>query len=173
MIYILDGNNILKSTPEFLELAGKNFIKAQHELVLHSARNLCGRDERNFLIVFFDGEGLDYKFPPPKNAKVFFGKEKSADTLIIEEIKRAQDLRMQGKNSSEVVVVSDDREIRECAKIFGATSWRTKEFVAKLFPHAKEKPRLHSKQIEKNINPAHQEKITEELKKYYRRKGKI
>ncbi|PIU51616.1 hypothetical protein COS91_03500 [Candidatus Desantisbacteria bacterium CG07_land_8_20_14_0_80_39_15] len=170
MYYLLDGNNILKSTPEFLQLANMNFVKAQYELASHTARVLCGKNAGNFMTVFFDGTGLNYNFQSPPNTKVIFGKEKGADSFIIEEIKRAHNLRMEGKYYNEVIVVTDDREIRECAKIFGAINWRTKEFAERLFPKAKKKADLRSKTIEKDINPAHQKKITEELEKYYRGK---
>jgi len=168
--YLLDGNNIIKSTPEFLELANGNFIRAQYELVVYTAKVLGGKGEGSFATVFFDGTGLNYKFSPPKNTKVIFSKKKSADTLIIEEIKRAYSIRIQGKDSGEVIVISDDREIRECARIFGAISWRTNEFIARLFPQYKKKTRP-SPQIEKIISPAHQKKITEELEKYYKGKN--
>ncbi|OIN98855.1 hypothetical protein AUJ66_00080 [Candidatus Desantisbacteria bacterium CG1_02_38_46] len=178
--YLLDGNNILKSTPEFLKLADGNFLRAQRELVAQTAKVLCGKNSKNFATIFFDGAGIDYKFQPPPNTKVIFGKEKSADSFIIEEIKKAHNLRIRGKDSGQVVVISDDREIRECARIFGATIWRTNEFAKKLFPQHKKKTRLHPHPhqlrgypIEKIISPAHQEKITEELKKYYQGKGRI
>jgi len=180
MYYLLDGNNILKSTPEFLELANRNFVRAQYELVLHTAKVLCGKGEGSFATVFFDGTGLNYKFRPPPNTKIIFSEEKSADSLIIEEIKRAHNLRIQGKNSGQIIVVSDDREIRECARIFGATIWRTNEFTNRLFPRSKKKvcPHPHHEvtsgyPIEKIIDLTHQKKITEELKEYYRNKGRV
>ena len=171
MHYLLDGNNILKSTPEFLQLADGNFIRAQYELVAHTAKILCSKGTENFACVFFDGTGLNYKFRPPPNTKIVFSKEKTADSLIIAEIKRLHNLRMQGKYEGEVIVVSDDHEIREAARIFGVMNWRTAEFAIKLFPQAKKKIRPLSKPVEKIISPAHQEKITEELKKYYKKMG--
>jgi hypothetical protein len=168
MHYLLDGNNILKSTPEFLQLANGNFISAQQELVLRAAKSLCGKNRGNFVFVFFDGTGLNYRFGPPPNTKVIFGKDRSADSLIIEKLKRAHDLYVQGKNPGQTVVVSDDREIREAARIFNAISWRTAEFTARLFPPAKNKIRSQFRTTEKIISSAHQDKITDELKKYYK-----
>lgn len=173
MYYLLDGNNILKSTPEFLQLADGNFIGAQYELAAHTAKILCSKGTENFACVFFDGTGLNYKFRPPPNTKIVFSKEKTADSLIIAEIKRLHNLRMQGKYGGEVIVVSDDREIRESTRIFGAINWRTAEFTLKLFHKTKKKTQLSPDPIEKNISPAQQEKITEELKKYYKGKNRI
>jgi predicted RNA-binding protein with PIN domain len=173
MHYLLDGNNILKSTPEFLQLANGDFVKAQYELVARTAEILCGKGAGNFACIFFDGMGLNYKFRPPPNTKIVFSKEKTADSFITGEIKRLYDFRMQREHNGSVVVVSDDREIREAVRIFDAISWRTAEFTAKLFRATGKKTHPHFKPIEKIISSAHREKITEELKKYYREKNRI
>ena len=166
--YILDGNNIIKSTQVFLDAAGGNFIKAQYELVEAAHKALVRRSSGDALDVVFDGAGMNYRFIPPLGAKVKFSKDRSADRVICEKIKKASDLWVQGHGFDRTVVVSDDLEIRECAKLFGAESWRTAEFVEKIFPRKAEKPRSQAKQVvEKTIRPDHQVKITEELEKHF------
>ena len=163
--YLLDGNNIVKSTDLFMEEAGGSFVKAQNVLAILSAKKLLKKND--YLFVFFDGSGFEYRFPPPRQTKVIFGKSKSADQLITAEIKKHYDLHIRKGVFTDVTVVSDDREIRECAKIFGATSWRTQDFIEKLFPKAGKKPVPVQKKQEKTITFQQEEKITDELARHY------
>ena len=166
--YILDGNNIIKSTQVFLDAADGNFVKAQYELVEAAHKTLVRGSSGDALDVVFDGAGLNYRFSPPQGAKVAFSKDRSADRVICEKIKKASELWIQGRGFDRTVVVSDDLEIRECVKIFGMVSWRTAEFAEKLFPRKAGKlPALAKQAVEKTIRPDHQVKITEELEKHY------
>jgi|GEM_PF-2338507 len=166
--YILDGNNILKSIPGFLDITKGNFTRAQYTLATLASRALVHKRD-DLVEVVFDGTGMDYKFRPPQNVRVTFSKDKTADEVIIGQIKRAQDLWVRGRGFEEIVVVSDDREIRECARIFGARILRTKEFSEKIFPQSRKKahPHFPGHTNEKIISPACQERITRELEKHF------
>jgi len=134
-------------------------------LAILSAKKLLKKND--YLFVFFDGSGFEYRFPPPRQTKVLFSKSKSADQLIISELKKYSDLYIKKGIFADVTVVSDDREIRECAKIFGAISWRTQGFVEKLFPKAGKRSVPLQKKQEKTISFQQEEKITDELARHY------
>jgi len=171
MFYLLDGNNIVKSTQEFLELSHGDFTLAMRELVDRTSFFLKGN---NSAIVFFDGFGFNYKFSPPPRTKIVFSKEETADSFIIAQIKKIDSLRANSKFNDTVIAVSDDIEIRNAAKFFGCQSMRTFEYVQKLFPAKIKKEKKGGIKIrEKEISVPAQIKITEELKKLYKEKGKM
>ena len=80
--------------------------------------------------------------------------DRSADEVIKEKIRRY-------KNKKQIVVVSDDREIREFARLQGAALKRTQEFLA---GKKKEPPRQDES---RELPLSEQKKINEELRRIW------
>ena len=110
---------------------------------------------RNRVTIVFDGTaGVVFNqkhFYAPIN--VIFAKNESADDLIIRMVKAE-------KNSGEIIVVTDDREVREKTQSLGCSTLSVlqffKDLTKKKETEEKEKPEPDSKEGEN---------ITEEMKK--------
>ncbi|MEO0141512.1 MAG: NYN domain-containing protein [candidate division WOR-3 bacterium] len=109
MIYIVDGYNLILTT-RFREM---EMEKAREYLVSFSKVYAPHR-----VIVVFDGrEGVHHSLPG-----AVFTKGESADEYIKRWLRRCQ-------NPRDVVVVTEDREIRGTAGALGARVMSTREFV--------------------------------------------
>lgn len=111
-------------------------------------------------MIVFDGycspqeyrELVNYDYGP----KIIFSREETADNKIKEMIENSS-------GPKNIVVVSDDKEIRSLAKLYGAKLQNVEDFI-----RAKEKqrqPQRDSLKVELNFSQIH--KINEELKKIW------
>jgi predicted RNA-binding protein with PIN domain len=127
----------------------------QLELILYIKKHKLTGSHNNKVIVVFDG-AFQIEAKREAEFEVIFSGERSADDLIKARIDKI-------KNSkyplSEVIVVSDDREIRDYAKKQGAVSERAVDFVKRV----KETAREESKDISYPL----QKEITDELRKIW------
>ena len=149
LVYIIDGFNVVhkisnlkKSTTPHVDLI--NYIRNN---------KLTGSRNNKVIIVFDGGVNLQAK-AVALNFKVLFSLEKSGDDLIELELKKI-------KNKSQVVVVSDDREIRDFTKTYGAQSMRVLSFIEK------KTKKVKVEEITKEISYSTQREITEELRKIW------
>jgi len=111
---------------------------------------------RNRVIVVFDGKSSYDVRPAQPNCSVLFSFSESADDVIVKQLRRFA-------NKSEVVVVSDDRQIRDQARHMGARLCRISDFI-------RPKTRRHNRgQSESNKDISHslQREITEELRRIW------
>jgi len=113
--------------------------------------------ERNRVTVVFDGRDntlyrQKYSSVP---VSIRYSDDKEADEIIVRMVKNA-------KRTSEIIVVTDDREIRERVSMMGAETLPVKEFFRSLTQkkksHEEEKPDPTSKAGKQ---------ITEEMKKVW------
>ncbi len=110
---------------------------------------------RNRVSVVFDGTlgVVSYQKKSYSPINVIFTKNESADDLIIRMVKAE-------KNSGEIIVVTDDREVREKTQLLGCSILSVlqffKDLTKKKETEEKEKPEPDSKEGEN---------ITEEMKK--------
>ncbi|MBN2484181.1 MAG: NYN domain-containing protein [Candidatus Omnitrophica bacterium] len=149
--YLIDGYNVIHKSDEI-----KKSASPRQEFVYYIKRkNLTGSRNNKVTIVFDGGPHYD-EFLQEKEFSIVFSMERSADDVIKEKIARA-------KNKKQIVVVSDDREILQCARTAGARIVRAGEFLT-------EKQKRIEKEdgvVEKNISLSVQEEITEELRKIW------
>lgn len=150
--YIIDGYNVIHKIDEI-----KKSVSPRQEFVYYIKRNNLTGSSNNKVTIVFDGGPHYEEFIAEKQFNIMFSQDTSADELIKDRISRA-------KNKKQIVVVSDDREIREAARREGAQILRTKEFLTK-----KKKIQKESSAPRKQISLSVQEEITEELRKVWLR----
>jgi predicted RNA-binding protein with PIN domain len=117
--YILDGYNIIKH-PEFYAI---NKSKDKRPLLIKfiEEKRPCG-SKNNKVTLVFDGEGLP--LAKGENLDIIFSHNETADDKIREMVSRA-------KNPKNMVVVTDDREIKFFIKSYGARPEGVEEFIEK------------------------------------------
>lgn len=149
MIYLLDGYNIIGLAKSKEDSSIKLILMIKH------AKKLM----KHNVIIFFDGGGfLDNKVSLPKNIRIYYSGEKTADEAIIDYIKRS-------KMRNEIVVITKDRELQKGAKYYGADIMENEEFLMFI---SKNKGRAGFKEVltTKKL-PLNAHKITEELRKIW------
>lgn len=155
LLYIIDGFNLVHKIPTV-----KKSNEPRRDLINYILNNKLTGSLNNKVIVAFDGYPPDnFSWQGQGNLKVVFSGELSADAVIM---RRLQNM----PNKPEVVVVSDDREIRDAAKLAGAKICRTGDFI-----HRANNSKLSSNSEEKSINRALEKEITDELRKHWLEKG--
>lgn len=144
LVYIIDAFNVIH------KIATLRNSNNPHDNFIHYVNNntLTG-SSKNKTIIIFDGQ-----FHPTANNygyKIMFSNERSADELIKEELARLN-------HKSEVIVVSDDNEVRRNAKINNARAVSVNDFTKKT-----KTIRVDTKEI----SYAAQKEITDELRKIW------
>ena len=122
MPYWLDGNNLI----------GQPARKAQKdpqtraEFLLLLSNLACSRGGR--FLVFFDGDDPDRRMPP-RGVQVRYSAPMSADEAILGRLRELQ-------TPSEVIVVSNDSELRARCQNAGAKTLTWGEFTERARPSA-------------------------------------
>jgi len=147
LLYIIDGYNLTHKVKSL-----KNSSTPQADLIRYLAKNRLTGSKNNKVIIVFDGNlepGLRQRLG---FFQVFASGQNSADDLIKKKAELAN-------NKSEVVVVTDDRALRDSVRRFGVKLCRIAEFISK-----KQKK---TAQPEKDISHSLQHEITEEMRKIW------
>ena len=149
LIYAIDAFNLLHAVPTLADSASPR----ADLIALLKADRLEG-SAANRIVLFFDGY-------PAENAdqerayEVVFSRNRTADDAIREYVEKAPHPR-------QIVVVSDDRAVRDAARAGGATPMRNEEFLRRGPKHATS-ARRPAGEAEKQVE--HADEITEELKR--------
>jgi predicted RNA-binding protein with PIN domain len=145
LVYIIDGFNVVHKIPHVKQSS------TPHETLIHYIKkNKLTGSKNNKVIVVFDGRFRDLN---EKEFEVVFSGEASADELIKKKLDKI-------KIKSEVIVVSDDKQIREFTIKSRAKSYRVQAFLSpKKTPDKKEEA--------KDISYPLQREITEEMRKIW------
>lgn len=121
-------------------------------------KRLCG-SPRNEIIVVFDGFINEPQLGEYRNEmRVIFSYDETADDKIKQIIEQA-------KNKKNIIVVSDDREIADFAKIYGAKPLSGNEFLKPINEDRNESMRTNSDSFKQQLNYSQIQAINEELKK--------
>jgi hypothetical protein len=115
--------------------------------------NLIGSSHNRALIVF-DGHPVK-EAQSNDNLTIIFSCAQSADDIIKNKLGAF-------KNNRQVIVVSDDNEIRQFAKICAITRMPVKEFLGK-YIKAKQIKQVSDNENKKDISYSVQREITEEM----------
>ncbi len=146
LVFIIDAFNLVHKVPEL-----KSSQNPHISLINYIKKNKLTGSINNKVIVVFDGQ------PRPEvinsGFEVVFSGCGTADDIIKKRVSNF-------KNKSEVVVVSDDREIRDFVRTAGAKSCRLNNFI-----HTKKK--IIKEGNNKEIDYALQREITEDMRKIW------
>ncbi|HPQ81857.1 MAG TPA: NYN domain-containing protein [bacterium] len=151
LIYVIDAFNLIHSVPRLSESP-----TPRSDLLAFLKAERFEGSRANRLVVVFDGypaENADHE----RLFEVIFSKNRTADDAIREYLEKSL-------HPKQVVVVSDDREVRDFARSFGARPMKNEEFLQRDAKHAKH-ARRRAEGNEKKIE--HAEEITEELEKIW------
>ena len=149
--YLIDGYNVLKQMPE---LTGKSLRSGRDGLVRFiRTKKPQGKNE---VTVVFDGKS-DIHNPQEAitDIKIIFTQKVSADEKIRQMVEKSS-------QPNQIVVVTDDKEIRYSVRPLGAKVISVREFIGKV---TKGKGKYS---IEKTLLSSEEEsKITKELEKIW------
>ncbi|MFN3966639.1 MAG: NYN domain-containing protein [Endomicrobiia bacterium] len=155
--YILDGYNIVKQLPQFI---GRKLKEGREYLIKVLKENRPQGSARNKVTVVFDG-APDVSYPSENlknyNIEIIFTTNEIADEKIRKLVKKSP-------NPGNVVVVSDDKDLRRSVRILGAEVLYVREFMK----YKKKKDDKVLTQTKTKLSPEEQFKITEELKKIWK-----
>ena len=127
--YIIDGYNVLKQMPEY---TGKKLKQGRDELIRLFKIQRPQGSLKNEVIIVFDGISSnnyiddyltnDYIIERQYNLKIIFTKKESADNRI-------KNIVIKSDNPRNIIVVTDDKELRQSVRINGAKVLNVKEFI--------------------------------------------
>ncbi|OGS21791.1 MAG: hypothetical protein A2252_06595 [Elusimicrobia bacterium RIFOXYA2_FULL_39_19] len=121
--YIIDGYNVVKQIPEYMDIKLKDGREGLINILKYQRPQ---GNTRNKATIVFDGKGDDFLFSITKitgdNIDVMFSQNESADDHIQRMVKRSS-------KPGDIVVVTDDRDLRSSCKIHGAQLLYVKEFI--------------------------------------------
>lgn len=157
--YIIDGYNIVKH-PQFSRLVNKRISNKRYALLqLIKTKRLTGSLKNKIILVFdgYPGTGEAGVLDNSDNtvSVVFSGRE-SADEKIRKLVEKAA-------NPKDIIVVSDDREIRFFIRSYGSRPVGVKEFIS-----PGDDPRLKKEDPwEAKLGYTQMHKINQELRKIW------
>ena len=153
LLYIIDGFNLVHKVPSL-----KQSDDPQPQLIQYLKEHKLTGSRNNKATVVFDGWAR-IQIPKEPGFEVIFGCDRSADDIIKERIAKIK--KTSQYPLSEVIVVSDDREIRDFAKKLGAVSRGITDFLK--INNSKSRSKEDSKEISYPL----QKEITDELRRIW------
>lgn len=154
LLYIIDGFNLAHKISSV-----RTSESPQFELIQYIKKNKLSGSVRNSVVIIYDGMP-PVNFTKEREFEVIYSQGKSADDLIKQRIDKIKNYTKYP--ISEVIVVSDDREIRDHAIKNGAVSLRTMDFLK-----IKKENKKEDKKEDKEISYPLQKEITDELRKIW------
>ncbi len=124
-VILVDGYNVIKKNLMFQQLETKNLALARDTLI----RQLKNRYRQTSyqVIVVFDGNGLQEQVAHDEHIRIIFSRHgQTADSVII---RLAAESREAGR---EVILYSDDEEVKYHVKEQGGTFLTTRQLAARL-----------------------------------------
>ncbi len=155
--YIIDGYNLIKH-PLFNEHLTKK-SKDSRAILLDYIRvnRLCGSSKNKVSVVFDGYPDLTNKELNNKDIDIVFSKSQTADERIKKIVESVD-------NPKNIIVISDDKEIKFSVKVIGARIKSIEEFLA---PKASTKKKESSLIPKPEITYTQMQKINEELRKIW------
>jgi len=151
LTYIIDGFNLVHRINDV-----KRSLTPHRDLIRYIKENRLVGSQNNRVIVVYDGhENDDVKYE--SQFQVRFSYDETADEVIKSIVKSYE-------NKDKLIVVSDDREVRDAARLEGASICRTGAFLSK--KKVLKGPDVPDRD-EKDINCSEMIDITEELEKIW------
>ena len=163
---ILDGYNVIHAVPELARQMDRSLQSAREALVRFCQEARGRRGEAGQFYVVFDGRDADapgtFEQPHGRVTVRFTQKPEEADARILRVIEA---LRGRGQ----CVVVSNDNEVANNARAFGACIISVQEFYTQARPTSTRHPQVptHASKVMPSTRDAHQ--ITEDYRKHLER----
>jgi len=154
-LFIIDGYNVIKQDPSGKLSAGVLETQRERLVKLILENNPCGK---NKVVIVFDGpKDMSNVFSDSEfsasDIGIYFSRDgKSADDCIVK-------LVDENNNPSNIVVVTNDKGIKNRLAGTGCSLWSAMEFLEKLFVKAEVNPVVE----QKNFNKQEVEEVNEEL----------
>ncbi|MFA5059175.1 MAG: NYN domain-containing protein [Candidatus Omnitrophota bacterium] len=159
--YILDGYNIVHQLPA---LAPREFKSARGDLARFVEIFRPQGSVKNIVTIVFDGWPFESAAQNTTSVKIVFSQGETAD----DRIRRILSTATRKKN---IIVVTDDKELRFSIRALGADVLNVKDFVAQVKPrHAdgnEDKSARIKREENKTISKTLEHEITSELEKIW------
>ena len=149
--FVIDGYNLIKQT----SILNKINLEDSREALIRFLK-ISRPQGNNPVTVVFDGIEGGFYCRDISGIEVIFSSHQSADDKIKRMVERSP-------NPKNMVVVTNDREIRSFAELHRAQIKKVEEFLAKLNPKSAN-PRSDDN---KALSPQKASEITEEMKKIW------
>ncbi|MCX5709610.1 MAG: NYN domain-containing protein [Candidatus Omnitrophica bacterium] len=153
--FIIDGYNITNH-PDFCRKARKSLADPRQALASLIKTSRLSGSPRNQVDIVFDGYPGERGAVEPSGLNIIYSRDISADERIRKMLEAAA-------NPKSIVVVSDDKEIRSFAGIFGAQHLSVEDFLVS----KEEGAALKRKLAEPEISYTAKHKINEELRRIW------
>lgn len=151
LLYIVDGFNLIHKIPEI-----KQSGSPRRDLVNYIKRAGLTGSKNNKVIIIFDGYRTD-ELDNEQSFEIVFSGVRTADEVIKARIDKIT-------NKAQIIVVTDDREIRDYARSSRVKSLHNIEFINP----KKFKPKLaNDKSSDKDISYVLQKEITDQMRKIW------
>lgn len=152
MIYIIDGYNVIKKLPE---LDMKRLKDGRERLYSIIVTRKLHKNHKNRVIIVYDGKpDIRSKILKHENVEVIYSHDETADDLIKRLIKNS-------KNPHDIMLITDDRELKEFAILHSGCTMSVDEF----FKRSKIKSDKKIISIKTNLTDKEQKELSEELLK--------
>lgn len=152
--YLIDGFNVFHKIR-----ALEHSTTPRSDLVQYIRRNRLTGSTNNRVTIVFDGyETAELHVDPDYH--IIFSDNRTADDVIKEIIRGVRHKR-------DVVVVSDDNEIRNAAREEGAQVWGAQQFLAS--KKSRRPNGKHEEDDDRGLSPSQMMDITDELKKIWKK----
>lgn len=123
-IYLIDGNNVIHSNPEWKKLFDEDKERSKNLLVQKVVDHF--KDSKNKATIFFDGFNFVHSFSNVShNVSIKHAKNKSADETIVITIEKLQ-------NPRNLVVITSDVELQRKARLRYSTVISSEDFIKQL-----------------------------------------
>ena len=161
--YLLDGYNIIHQIPALTLSKLEDQRRGLIRLIEHFQPQ---GSWRNKVTIVFDGRSEIYGRDDAKSVRVIFSREESADDKIKGMVQESD----QRKN---IVVVTNDREIKYAVGALGAQVWSVEDFLGKIKSSPSYRtPSSRTQTPVKNISKTVEFEINAELKEIWLKKNK-
>jgi len=149
LVYVIDGFNLV------YQIEGlKDSINPHIGLIDHIRNNKLTGSHNNKVVIVFDG-ALNLEAIQKKGKfELLFSDQGSADDLIVNRVKKIN-------NKKQVIMVSDDRQLRDLVRSLGAKVCWVKDFIFS------KKKQIEEEENTKDISPALKDEITQEMRKIW------
>lgn len=163
LTYIIDGYNAIHRSSRWGRIIEADICRARESLCAYCASLFDVRKDIDHIIVVFDGDSSVSPFDRDsfRRVKIIYSQTgETADSVIVKVVEGKKDAR-------DVVVISDDNQLRRLCRSEGASVMPVSEFAG-LLPVNRPgpSPHFHSGKDD-GLSPAEQNRITDELRQVW------
>lgn len=158
--YLIDGYNVIRQ----ISFLSDKTLRGEREGLIRFIEQKKPQGKNEITIVFDGQKGVSSPSLPNNEVRIIFTKGISADEKIKKIVEKS--------DAKQMVVVSDDKEIKFCVRNLGAKVLSVKEFIEKGFPNRRPTGKKMISPQEKKLPPQTRE-ITEELEKLWLKQSSL